>query len=110
MELTVYGPLRSATGGKRVSVDPTERTVEAVVRAFVDAYPRAASHLVDESGDLRPSVRVRVDGERAPSTPTARQTPRLRCFRRCVGVSGRTGRGRCRPVQPLRRSRPGSVG
>lgn len=65
MELTVYGPLRSATGGKRVSVDPTERTVRAVVRAFVDAYPRAESHLVDDAGDLRPSVRVTVDGERA---------------------------------------------
>jgi molybdopterin synthase sulfur carrier subunit len=65
MELTVYGPLRSATGGKRVSVDPTERTVRAVVRAFVDAYPRAESHLVDDAGDLRPSVRVTVDGDRA---------------------------------------------
>ena len=67
MELIVYGPLRSATGGKRVSVDvdSAERTVDAVVRAFVDAYPRAESHLVDESGNLRPSVRVTVDGERA---------------------------------------------
>lgn len=67
MKVTVYGPLRSATGGKRVSidVDPADRTVEAVVWAFVDAYPRAASHLVDEAGDLRPSVRVTVDGERA---------------------------------------------
>lgn len=63
--MTVYGPLRSATGGKRVSVDPTERTVRAVVRAFVDAYPRAESHLVDDAGDLRPSVRVTVDGDRA---------------------------------------------
>lgn len=65
MELLVYGPLRSATGGKRASVDPTDRTVEAVVKAFVDAYPRAASQLVDETGALRPSVRVTVNGERA---------------------------------------------
>ena len=65
MKLTVYGPLRSATGEKRVRVDPDGETVRAVVEAFVDAYPRAESHLVDEAGDLRPSVRVTVDGERA---------------------------------------------
>lgn len=65
MELTVYGPLRSATGEKRVRVDPDGRTVRAVVEAFVGAYPRAESHLVDSDGELRPSVRVTVDGERA---------------------------------------------
>src|SRR6056297_1320193 len=54
MELTVYGPLRSATGEKRVRVDPDGETVRAVVEAFVAAYPRAESHLVDEAGDLRP--------------------------------------------------------
>lgn len=65
MELTVYGPLRAATGEKRVSVEPGGQTVAAVVEAFVDAYPRTRSHLVDDGGDLRPSVRVTVDGERA---------------------------------------------
>lgn len=65
MELTVYGPLRSATGEKRVSVDPEGETVAAVIEAFVDAYPRAESHLVDPAGTLRASVRVTVDGERA---------------------------------------------
>ncbi|AZH24511.1 ubiquitin-like small modifier protein 1 [Haloplanus aerogenes] len=65
MDLTVYGPLRSATGEKRVSVDPAEETVAGVIDAFVDAYPRAESHLVDDDGALRPSVRVTVDGERA---------------------------------------------
>ena len=65
MELTVYGPLRSATGEKRVSVEPEGGTVRAVVEAFVAAYPRAEAHLVDPDGHLRPSVRVTVDGERA---------------------------------------------
>jgi molybdopterin converting factor small subunit len=65
MELTVYGPLRAATGAKRVHVDPDGGTVRGVVEAFVDAHPRAESHLVDEDGTLRPSVRVTVDGERA---------------------------------------------
>jgi molybdopterin converting factor small subunit len=65
VELTVYGPLRSATGEKRVSVDPEGGTVRTVDEAFVAAYPRADTHLVDDGGRLRPSVRVTVDGERA---------------------------------------------
>jgi molybdopterin converting factor small subunit len=65
MELTVYGPLRSATGGKRVRVDPDDGTVRGVVEAVVAAHPRTESHLVDDDGELRPSVRVTVDGERA---------------------------------------------
>jgi molybdopterin converting factor small subunit len=65
MELTVYGPLRSATGSKRVTVDPECPTVEAVLEALVAAHPRAGTHLYDDAGDLRPSVRVTVDGERA---------------------------------------------
>jgi molybdopterin synthase sulfur carrier subunit len=65
MDLTVYGPLRSATGAKRVHVDPDDGTVRGVVEAFVDAYPRAESHLVDPDGMLRPSVRITVNGERA---------------------------------------------
>jgi molybdopterin converting factor small subunit len=65
MELTVYGPLRSATGEKRVSVDPDGPTVRAVLDALIDEYPRVESHLVDETGALRPSVRVTVNGDRA---------------------------------------------
>ena len=64
MDVTVYGPLRSATGEKRIAVDPDGTTVAAVIDAVVAAYPRAASHLVDDAGALRPSVRVTVDGER----------------------------------------------
>lgn len=65
MEVTVYGPLRSATGAKRVAVDPAGPTVGDVLDAVVAAHPRARTHLVDEEGTLRPSVRVTVDGERA---------------------------------------------
>jgi molybdopterin converting factor small subunit len=65
MELTVYGPLRSATGRKRVTVDSDGETVRAAVEAFVVAYPRTESHLVGDDGAFRPSVRVTVDGERA---------------------------------------------
>jgi ThiS family. len=65
VEVTVYGPLRAATGGKHVTIDPDDETVRSVLDALVAAFPRAASHLVDDAGDLRPSVRVTVDGERA---------------------------------------------
>lgn len=61
----MYGPLRSATGEKRVTVEPEGSTVGAALDAFVAAYPRARSHLLDDDGDLRPSVRVTVEGDRA---------------------------------------------
>ena len=63
--LTVYGPLRAATDGKLVTLDVDGDTVADVLDALRDAYPRAESQLVDGDGDLRPSVRVTVDGERA---------------------------------------------
>ncbi|WP_049985306.1 thiamine biosynthesis protein ThiS [Halobellus rufus] len=65
MDVTVYGPLRSATGGKHVSVDFDGGTVRAAVEAFVDAYPRARNHLYDAEGRLASSVRLAVDGESA---------------------------------------------
>jgi molybdopterin synthase sulfur carrier subunit len=69
LELTVYGPLRSATGGKHAEVEFDGGTVADALEAFVAAYPRARAQLYDD-GDLRPSVRVTVDGERAdPGDP-----------------------------------------
>lgn len=69
LEITVYGPLRSATGGKRVEIGFEGETVADALDAFVAAYPRARSQLYDD-GSLRPSVRVSVDGERAaPDDP-----------------------------------------
>lgn len=67
VNLTVYGPLRSATGSKEVEVAPDRDTVDALLVAFVDEYPRAESQLLDEDGELRPSVRVMVDGKAADS-------------------------------------------
>ncbi|MFB6108478.1 MAG: ubiquitin-like small modifier protein 1 [Haloplanus sp.] len=64
MDVTVFGPLRSATGEKDVTVAFEGGTVADAVAAFVAAYPRARSHLLDADGAVRPSVRVSVDGER----------------------------------------------
>ncbi|MDQ2050017.1 ubiquitin-like small modifier protein 1 [Natronolimnohabitans sp. A-GB9] len=63
MEITVYGPLRAATGAKTVTLDVTGTTVADAIDAFTDAYPRATNHLYD-GDELRPSVRVLVDGDR----------------------------------------------
>jgi molybdopterin converting factor small subunit len=70
MDVVVYGPLRSATGSKTVDLSPDEATVAGVVAALREAYPRAESHLVDEDGALRPSVRVTVGGEAAETGDT----------------------------------------
>ncbi len=61
--VTVYGPLRSATGAKTVTLEWSGGTVADAMAALVDAYPRAEGYLYD--GDtVRPSVRATVDGER----------------------------------------------
>ena len=64
MQVTVYGPLRSATGEKTVDVSFAGGTAADAVAAFTDAYPRARPQLYTDDGDLRPSVRVMHDGER----------------------------------------------
>ena len=65
MEIVVYGSLGSATGPKTVAVNPEGRSVAGVVEALRTAYLSAERHLRDDDGDLRPSVRVAVDGETA---------------------------------------------
>lgn len=42
MKLTVYGPLRSATGEKTVEL-VTEGTVENVLEALIEEYPRTVA-------------------------------------------------------------------
>lgn len=75
-EITVYGPLRSATGEKTVTLEWPGGTVADAVTALVDAYPRAASHLYD-GDELRASVRVLIDGERADFEETVPTTAPL---------------------------------
>jgi len=67
MELTVHGPLRGITGSKTVSLPDVDHheSVQNVLERFVEQYPGARSHLFNEAGTLRASVRVLLDGERA---------------------------------------------
>lgn len=62
MDITVYGPLRGATGEKTVAVDFDGGTVEEALATFVDEYSRAERHLYDD-GTLQSGIRVTVDGE-----------------------------------------------
>lgn len=65
MQVTVYGPLRSATGKKTVMLNFEGGTVKDALDAFVENYPRTKSQLYDENEAARSSVRVSVNGERA---------------------------------------------
>jgi len=57
----VPGMLRDATGGRsRIFVEGA--TLKAVVRRLAEMYPRAAERLLDETGELRHSVAIFVDG------------------------------------------------
>jgi molybdopterin synthase sulfur carrier subunit len=65
MKLTVYGPLRSATGEKTVELSLSGETVRDLLNAFVDEYPKTATHLSDDDGNIRPSVRVMIGEHKA---------------------------------------------
>lgn len=62
MKVTVYGPLRGATGKKTVAVEFNGGTVREALSAFADDYPRAERHLF-ENGTLQSGVRVAVEDE-----------------------------------------------
>lgn len=90
VRVTLYGPLRGVTGRKTVDLaveagereaddgeagdtgigdgDATPPTVDDVVRAFVERYPRSRGQLLTDDGSVRPSVRVLCDGERRDLT------------------------------------------
>ncbi|WP_318567151.1 MoaD/ThiS family protein [Salinigranum marinum] len=95
VRVTLYGPLRGVTGTKTVDLaveagereagdtktgdgDATPPTVDDVVRAFVERYPRSRGQLLTDDGPVRPSVRVLCDGERRPLT--ARVTGEVSLF------------------------------
>ncbi|GAB3020823.1 MoaD/ThiS family protein [Natronobiforma cellulositropha] len=63
MELTVYGPVRDATGEKVVEVAFEGGSVEDALETFVETYPDAESQVFD-GDDLAANVRVTLEGER----------------------------------------------
>jgi molybdopterin converting factor small subunit len=86
MRITVYGQLRSATGEKTVEWEPTEsddggvETVADALDRFIEAYPRARRDVLDESGTVRSSVRVLVDGDRAELDDDCPPDARIQLF------------------------------
>ncbi len=80
MQVTVYGPLRSATGEKNVTLEFEGGTVEDALSEFVEQYPRAKSQLFTTTETLRPSVRLSVNGNRVELTDTCPQDADLTIF------------------------------
>lgn len=65
MRITVFGPLRSATGEKTVELSPAGETVRDLLDTFVNEHPKTSTHLSDDDGNIRPSVRVMVGEHKA---------------------------------------------
>lgn len=67
----MYGPLRAATGEKTVHLAFDGGIAADAVAAFAASYPRSRPYLYD-GDEVRPSVRIAVDGERvALETPVS---------------------------------------
>jgi molybdopterin converting factor small subunit len=95
--VTVYGPIRSATGSKTVTLEWAGGTVADAIAAVVESYPRAEPSLYD--GDaVRPSVRVSIDGERADLETSVPDDASLTLVPAVQGGSG-ADRGANRVVQ-----------
>ena len=92
MEVTVYGPLRSATGAKTVDLAFAGETVADAVDEFVAAYPRAEQYLYDGE-TVRPSVRVAVDGERVDLETPVPEDASIALFPAVQGGSGASSTG-----------------
>ncbi|WP_435176417.1 ubiquitin-like small modifier protein 1 [Halorussus sp. AFM4] len=92
MQVTVYGPLRSATGEKTVELAFGGGTVRDALAVFVEEYPRARSQLYDDDDRVRSSVRVSVNGERADLDDGCPADAELTVFPAVQGGDGRRGR------------------
>ncbi|WP_440992056.1 ubiquitin-like small modifier protein 1 [Haloarchaeobius baliensis] len=80
MKVHVYGPLRTATGEKTVDLRTDGETVGDLLDRFLDEYPGTASQLVDDDGDLRPSVRVMVGDEKAARDQPVSEHDEIKLF------------------------------
>lgn len=88
MEVTVYGQLRSATGSKTVEIDSDAETVGDALEQFLDAYPGARRHVLDDDGTVRSSVRLVCDGERVALDDACPPKATLQLFPAMEGGAG----------------------
>lgn len=110
MDVIVYGQLREATGSKTVHLDGAEGTVRDVLDRFLDAYPRATRHLLDGDGELRPSVRVMLDGDRVTLESECPPDAVLKVFPAMAGGCPPPGAAPRRPPGATIGHRPGVEG
>lgn len=88
MDVTVYGDLRAATGEKTVVLEADSETIGEALDRFVEAYPRARSRIFDAEGEIRPSVRVMLDGERVDLDSECPQQAHIQLFPAMQGGKG----------------------
>lgn len=63
MKLNFYATFRQIAGSKCVEIDlPQPSTMQMLIDALREAYPRLADALLDESGQLRPHVHIMING------------------------------------------------
>ena len=67
MKVNFYAGLRDITGQKTVEFDlPGGTTVDGLLAAVVERYPRMRQELLDEDGTLFGHVHVFINGRDAP--------------------------------------------
>jgi MoaD family protein len=63
MKINLYATFRLVAGAKSIELDlPGHATVQDMVRAILDTYPRLGELLVDETGRLPAHVHIFIDG------------------------------------------------
>lgn len=75
MEINFYATLRQIAGQKTVDFDFSgDVTVQEILDAVIERFPRMGNELLDEKGNLYPHVHLFVNGRDAPYLPDAMDT------------------------------------
>ncbi|MFN3741886.1 MAG: ubiquitin-like small modifier protein 1 [Anaerolineales bacterium] len=76
MRINFYATLREIVGGKTIELSLQDgMTIQTLLDALFERYPRLRQELMDEQGNLYPHVHVFVNGRDAPFLESGLQTP-----------------------------------
>jgi len=75
MKVHFYATFRQIVGAKFIELDlPAGSSIQAVVSAVIERYPRLESVMLDEMRQLRPYVHVFINGRDAQYLPAGQST------------------------------------
>jgi molybdopterin synthase sulfur carrier subunit len=75
MKVHFYATFRQIIGAKFIELDlPAGSSIQAVVSAVIERYPRLESVMLDEMRQLRPYVHVFINGRDAQYLPDGQST------------------------------------